>query len=352
MSQCTRIVLATAGLTLGLCSTGCSAAIVVGAGNGPASVAIINSDLSASSFAPYPAAVNGVRVAQGDVNGDGLADIITGAGVNGHVKAFSGAGGGGGAELSSFFAFAGFTGAVNVAAGDINGDGIADIVTGVDSVSSHVKAFSGVGGAELSSFFAFGAFSGGVRVASGDINGDGRADIITGVGSGAAAATNGHVKVFSGSTGAELTSFFAFPGLASGVHVASGDINGDGRDDVIVGVDGGVGGHVKVFSGTNGSELLSFFAYDVNFVGGVRIAAADVNGDGRDDIITGSGPGSPGGHVKVFSGIDNSVLNSFLAFGTGVDGAFVAGYRPIPAPSTLALLVSAGFFAAQRRRQH
>src|SRR5262245_53887496 len=58
---------------------------------------------------------------------------------------------------------------------------------------------------------------------------------------------------------------------------------------------------------------ISFFAYDPAFMGGVRVALGDVNGDGIPDIITGAGPGG-GPHVEVFSGKDLSMLASFLAY--------------------------------------
>src|SRR5262249_33224595 len=103
----------------------------------------------------------------------------------------------------------------------------------------------------LRSFFAFeSAFRGGVRVASGDVNGDGTADIIV-----AAGPTGGpRIRVFDGDSGAILYDFFAFdPSFRGGVSVASGDVNGDGFDDIIVGADTGGGPHVKVFSGADGS---------------------------------------------------------------------------------------------------
>ncbi|HTK78561.1 MAG TPA: TIGR03118 family protein [Gemmataceae bacterium] len=254
----------------------------------------------------------GVRLAVGDVNGDGTDDIITGAGPGGgpHVKVFSGAGG---SLLDSFFAYgAVFAGGVFVAAGDVNGDGKADIVTGAGPGGGpHVKVFSGADLAELDSFFAYGAaFAGGVTVAAGDLNGDGKADIITGAGAGGGP----HVKVFSGADLAELASFFAFDaGFRGGVFVAAGDVNGDGKADIIAGAGAGGVPQVTVFSGSDLSRLAGFFAYDTSFAGGVRVAAADLNGDGKSDIITGAGPAG-GPHVKAFDGTSLALLESFFAF--------------------------------------
>jgi hypothetical protein len=165
-----------------------------------------------------------------------------------------------------------------VAAGDVNGDGQMDIITAAGpGGGSHVKVFDGRSLEELRSFFAYGpSFTGGVFVAAGDVDGDGRADIVTGADAG---SPGGDVKVFSGATGAELRSFFAFgPRFSGGVRVAAGDVNGDGRVDIVVGAGPGApGGHVKVFDGGTLAELSNFFAFDPSFAGGVFVAAGDVN---------------------------------------------------------------------------
>ena len=295
-----------------------------------------------ASFLAYSAGFSGgVRVAAGDVNRDGVADIVTGTGPGSgpHVKVFDGVTG---AVLASFFAFGpGFMGGVFVAAGDVNSDGTADIVVGADAgVGPHVKVFDGVTTQELRSFFAYGpTFAGGVRVAAGDVNGDGAADIVTGVGPGVPS----HVKVFDGRTGAEIQSFFAFdPSFSGGVFVAAGDVTGDGKADLVVGADAGgsqiVSPNTKLIGGLTSFEIRAFDAYGPQFAGGVRVAAGDVNGDGRADIITGAGPGALP-HVKVFDGRTFDVTASFLAATDFTGGVYVAAspFRPISAT-----LVAAG----------
>ena len=279
--------------------------------------------LLSSFFAFDSAFTGGVRVATADFNNDGVSDIVAAAGPGGgpHVKVIDGLTG---AILRDFFAYSPtFTGGVFVAAGDINGDGTPDIITGSGAGGGpHVKVFDGITGAVTKSFFAYGStFTGGVRVATGDVNGDGRVDIITGSGSGGGP----HVKVFNGKNLALMQSFFAFDAqFQGGVYVAAGDVNGDGKADIIVGAGQGGGPQVKVFSGLDQSLLFSFFAYAPTFTGGVTVAAADLNGDGKADIVTGAASAGPP-HVKVFSGADLTELSSFFAFDANFSGGvFVA----------------------------
>src|SRR5439155_41844 len=115
-----------------------------------------------------------------------------------------------------------------------------------------------------------------------------------------------------------LQSFFAYaPNFSGGVHVAAGDVNGDGRADIVIAPAGGMSGpQVKVFDGTNGNLLQSFFAYAPNFHGGVFVAAGDLNGDGKDDIITGAGAGGAP-QVKVFDAVTLQAIDSFFAYYPG-----------------------------------
>lgn len=243
-------------------------------------------DESVHEFTPYPGFSGGVTVATADLNGDGLLDIVTGAGAGGgpHVKVFDGTSG---AEVASFFAFsAGFSGGVFVAAGG------GRIVIGAGAGGGpHVKAFS-LDGTETASFYAYdAAFTGGVRVAVGDVNEDGIPDIVTGAGAGGGP----HVKMFDGASLAETVSFFAFDAaFTGGVFVAATN----GR--VAVGADAGGSPHAKTFVGATGVEELSFYAYDVAFTGGVRVGFADENADGQPDLLTGAGPGG-GPHMKAFN---------------------------------------------------
>ncbi len=277
----------------------------------------------ASFFAYDPAFTGGVAVATGDVNGDGHADIITGAGPGGgpHVLVFDGVTN---SVIYSFFAYTpAFTGGVFVAAADVDGDGHADIVTGAGPGGGpHVRVFSGADGSELASFMAYDpAFSGGVRVAAGDVTGDGLADIITGAGPGGGP----HVRVIDGATLMPIHDFFAYdPTFVGGVAVAAGDVTGDGLADIITGAGPGGGPHVRVIDGATLMPIHDFFAYDPAFVGGITVAAVDVNGDTLTDIVTGAGPGG-GPHVRVFDAVTGSVTRELFAYAPDFTGGVLMG---------------------------
>jgi hypothetical protein len=268
--------------------------------------------------------IGGVRVAVADVNGDGVADIITAPGPSGGPdiriydgKTFQ--------LIGEFLAYnPAFLGGVFVAAGNVMGGGKAEIVTGPDQGGGpDVRVFD-MTGKLLREFAPYAtSFTGGVRVAVGDVDADGFADIITGAGP----SGGPNVTVTSGQSGVLLSSFQAFsPFFTGGVYVAAGDVNGDGHADIIVGAGASGGPNVVVFNGANPAQILdNFLAYNRAFIGGVRVAAADVNGDGRADIITGAGP-SGGPNVIAFDALSLQPLDSFFAYNQHfLGGVFVGG---------------------------
>lgn len=114
-------------------------------------------------------------------------------------------------------AFENFSGGLSPAVGDVSGDGIADVVVGTATGSSHVKVLDGIMGAELMSFLAFPGFASGVSVGAYDANADGLADVVVGT---LAGAPGGHVRGLDGPTLRVLDSFFSTPGFAGGVSVS------------------------------------------------------------------------------------------------------------------------------------
>ncbi|MFL5331531.1 MAG: beta strand repeat-containing protein [Gemmataceae bacterium] len=211
--------------------------------------------------------------------------------------------------------------------------------TGADAGGGpHVRVFN-ADGSDRFSFYAYAStFTGGVRVVTGDVTGDGVDDIITGAGAGGGP----HVRVFNGATGALQAEWFAYAAnFTGGVYVGVADINNDGLMEVITGAGEGGGPHVRVFNGSTGAVVREFFAYDARFLGGVRVAGGDVNNDGFDDIITGAGPGG-GPHVIAYSGKDNSILQSFYAFDPDFNGGVYVAAGDINSDNQADIIVGAG----------
>ena len=239
------------------------------------------------SFLPYQASfTGGVVVAAADVDGDGTPDVITGAGAGGgpHVEVFSGADG---SLIRSFFAFeSDFTGGVSIAAADFTGDGKAELVVGAGAGGGpRVRTFDMTTGQQvagpLGNFFAFDpALRSGVSVGAdwraGDVNGDGVADLVVGTGPG----VSPEVKVFSGADGSLLMDLAPFdPAMTAGVTVATNYADDDVYADVVVGTGPGVVGRVQVYAGATGGLVglptADFQPFGGFMTGGVNLAASN-----------------------------------------------------------------------------
>lgn len=246
------------------------------------------------------------------VSGDHVPDLIVGSGKNllggAVVKVYDGA-----AlfnldtavPLASFQPYgAGYLGEVSVAAADFNGDGQADIVTGnAPATGPTVSVFNAddvLGGPNppaQNSFQPFGpTLKGGVRVATGLVNFNSVPDIIVGQ------ALNGsQVAVFSGTTGFGFTQISKFKaasvGPSGGVFVAAADLNKDGRAEIVVGLGKGARPEIHIFDGasltpTTATRLHKGLAFPAGVTAGVRLALLDLDGDGKLDIVATAGPGT------------------------------------------------------------
>jgi hypothetical protein len=319
----------------------------VGTSNGHVQIRKTSDGSLLFDFMPYgPAYTGGVNVAVGDITGDGFEELVTAAAVgNPHVKVYNGAAIVNGtfsaanadsSLLASFFPYAlQFNVGATVAVGDVNGDGFGDLITGANVGNPDVRVYNGTdiargtfnpnGSSLLVQWFAYGLnFNVGVNVAAGDLNADGFADVVTG-----ATGGNPHVKVYSGLAitngtfngmnpdASLLAQLFPFAlQFNVGAYVAVGDLNGDGFADLITGSSVG-NPEVKTYNGkaiVNGTlnpgsaeanKLDDFFAYNLGMNIGVTVAAGDFENNGTFDILTGSTQGPP--VARVFRGTTTGV---------------------------------------------
>jgi hypothetical protein len=283
--------------------------ILVSGGN---TVKVLNLDGSVKrTLNPFGTSFPGtVSVAQGDVNGDGVFDYITAAGRGGgpHVKVFDGVTFN---LINSFFAYVTtFTGGVSVAAADTTGDGVAEIITGAGPGGGpHVRIFN-LQGQVQSEFFAYSlAFTGGVNVAAGSLDGIPGVEIVTGAGAGGGP----NVRTFT-PQGRMLGNFLAYAANFTGGVFVSVDSS---VAQIITGPGAGRSPEIGKFdlSGrfspiTEGAPF-NLLAYDFRFKGGVRVSSLSGSGTrtlfGDNAIIVGPGAGG-GPNVRIITKVNS--LNS------------------------------------------
>jgi hypothetical protein len=186
--------------------------------------------------------------------------------------------------------------------GDVDGDGHDDVAAGevhtnpgVTGGAGYVFVLSGIDGSLIRTLAGDnpGDGFGSSIAAAGDIDGDGVEDMIVGApGASYGAGFPGYARIFSGATGALL---FNFDGAVVndqlGDSVAGlGDADGDGIADVAVGAsDEGLGGFVHVYSGSDGSLIRSFAAADKSeHLGSSLAGVGDIDGDGLGDVLAGA----------------------------------------------------------------
>ena len=278
----------------------------------------------------------------GDVNNDGVPDVIVGA-ENASPKSLSSAGiarvfsGRDGRLLHAFEGDAGFDrlGASVSGAGDVNRDGYADLIVGANGAAPNgktdagiAKVFSGKDGSVLYKFEgdANGDGLGSSVDGPGDVNLDGYPDLIVGAfGHDRNNMNNvGMARVYSGKDGSVLFTFFGDAGLDSlGREVSgAGDVDKDGHPDLIAGAPNAspssrFAGYARVYSGKDGTVIRTHAGTAIGQQLGSSVRGADdVNLDGYADVIIGAAGATVNGNswaglVRVFSGLDGSVLHTF-----------------------------------------
>ena len=253
-------------------------------------------------------------VAIGDLSGDRIPDLVTANAGSGDVSVLLGNGDG---TFRPQARFAAGSGPHSVAIGDVNGDGRPDLIT-ANRGSDDVSVLLGAGDGTFRPQARFAAGGSPYAVAIGDVNGDGRPDLVT------ANNGSGDVSVLLGNGDGTFRppTDFAAGGLPA--FVVIGDVNGDSRPDLVVANGGNSNdpGDVSVLLG-NGDGT---FRPQARLAAGrnpTSVAIGDVNGDGRPDLVTANYSGGTG-DVSVLLGAGDGTFQPQALFAAGSGPASVA----------------------------
>jgi len=285
----------------------------------------------------------GVRVTSGDIDNDGVDEIVTGTGENGgpHLRVFEKDGTPRGIE---FFPFdKSFRGGMDVATGDFDGDGKDDIaVSQFSKGQAWVKVYRYNDNRDiLFERNVFGMVECGATVALGQLDGDSKLELIVGSGEGG----DPYVKVFDYDasstygilkpTDIKVSIGNTTDPTRTGIDVAAGDIDGDGLDEIAVSNIRNNYSWVGIYDyhndynyDENPTRLQQFKAYG-DYSVGTNVELYDIDNDNQAEIITGAGP-TGGPQVRAFEADGTSIgTTNFFAyddkFRGGVDVGGLSG---------------------------
>jgi hypothetical protein len=217
------------------------------------------------------------NVALGNVDTDPEEEIITGSGpgtITPQIQIYNFDR----TYVGGFNAYttANYMSGADVATADVDGDGVDEIVTGAGTTSQPLVKVFKADGTLVASFLAYDASStSGLSVAAGDIDNDGKDEIITGQRIGASPVVKAF-KIPAAGLPLQVASFNAYlPSFTGGIDVASADVTGDNKAEIITGPISSASPDVRIYD-ASGTQLGQFYAFDTSYRSGIRVSAGNV----------------------------------------------------------------------------
>jgi hypothetical protein len=228
----------------------------------------------------------GINVAIGDLGGDGYGEVIVapGAGRASEIRVYRTDG----SLITKFYPFgAQFREGINVTAGDINGDGAAEIIAAKKTKTGIIRTFGFRKGRYTQIANEFNTKLHGVSLATGDVNGDGKNEIVA-----MSATREAPTLTVYGLTSTSFKRLTSINNaynvkLRSGYQISAGDINDDGVTEIVTVPREATSAEVRLFQLSSGKLKMlpgTFTAYGAAVRVGARLSINDTNGDGKDDI--------------------------------------------------------------------
>lgn len=248
------------------------------------SVLINNGVGGFAAHVDYPTGLSADAVAVGDVNGNGKADFVTANASDNTISVLLGNGNG---TFGTNHDFATGASPASVALADLNGDGNLDAVT-ANSAGSSVSVLLGDGNGNFPTHVEYATGANPQSVAIGDLNGDGIPDLVV-ADANPPGSPPGHVSILIGNGGGTFATHVDLSTVGSRPYsVALADVNGDGRLDIITACMYSDAAYVMLGDGAGGfGPPFGYHAGPGNFIGSqfpLAVAVGDLNGDGQPDI--------------------------------------------------------------------
>ena len=265
----------------------------------------------------------GAYAISADIDGDGYDEIIVAEGSGPANSATLRAYKRDGTLIAEYNAFDAKYG-LTLAAADLDGDWSDELIVGMGPDPKNpgtikILKFNGSGFTEVLTQTIYSDLTYGINVAAGDVDGDGVPEIITAPGPGPNNTAAIKVWKYNPAGLSELSNFTAFDGLY-GANIAAGDVDGDGKDEIIAGTgpDPKNPSLIRIFR-VDGTLVGGFKPYDATHAYGVMVSSGDIDGDGMNEIFTGFGPGPQNDSIINLFKTDGTLTGSFMAYPSGTE---------------------------------